>query len=203
MRCGDICGLVRQGVIGMDGYSQGSGVSLRARRAGMLIGMSSRLLDTRRQAHMAPPPDPPMAPIVWESALTVPLTRDTVEADYSQPQLPPVAPAPPARRPSRPRRRRRRLALLLISAAVLLALLIPGIVGAVSGLRDYDELKALGLAGVHHLLAAKDILEGKASGASGSSSSCAAPTPSTGAGRRGTSPPSPPPVRFADAAPLP
>lgn len=133
---------------------------------------------------MAPPPDPPIAPIAWESATTVPLTRDTVEADYSPPQLPPVF---PARRPSRPRQRRRRLALLLISAAVLLALLIPGIVGVVSGLRDYDELKALGLAGVHHLLAAKDILEGKASSASGSSSSCAAPTPTAGAGSSGTS----------------
>jgi len=67
--------------------------------------------------------------------------------------------------------------VLAVVFSIVLAVAIPGVVAAVSGLRDYDEIKAIGLSGVHHLLTAKDILEGvQTSGTA--SSSCATPKPS-------------------------
>src|SRR5262249_25982605 len=63
-------------------------------------------------------------------------------------------PQPPAPPPSRERRSRRRV-ILLVSLALLLALLLPGALALATGLRDYSELKTMGLSGMRHLLAAK------------------------------------------------
>ncbi len=85
-----------------------------------------------------------------------------------------------ASRPAPARRRkswRRRLIVLAVVFSIVLAVAIPGVVAAVSGLRDYDEIKAIGLSGVHHLLTAKDILEGVPTSGT-ASSSCAISTPS-------------------------
>ena len=76
--------------------------------------------------------------------------------------------------------------MLAVVFAILLAIAIPGVVAAVSGLRDYSEIKAIGLSGVHHLLNAKDILEGTTTTTGGAASSCATPTPS-GTATPGTS----------------
>ncbi len=79
-------------------------------------------------------------------------------------------------------RRRRRIIMLLVTLAVLVVLLVPSIFAILTAEQDYSSLKALGLSGVHHLLAAKDDLTSGGSSttaSSSSSSSCstaAAPT---------------------------
>src|SRR5215469_545604 len=65
--------------------------------------------------------------------------------------------------------RNRRVTILLVSLAVLFVLLVPSIFAALTALQDYSSLKSLGLAGVHHLLVAKDDLT--SAGGSTSSSS--------------------------------
>ncbi len=53
----------------------------------------------------------------------------------------------------------RRAVIALTVTLLLLAVILPGALAAASGLQDYSDLRALGLAGVHHLLAAKaDLL---------------------------------------------
>src|SRR5690348_1837582 len=61
-------------------------------------------------------------------------------------------------RPSGPRRRGRipRWAILAGTAVVLLALIVPSVLAANAALQDYSALKALGLSGLNHLMAAKD-----------------------------------------------
>jgi hypothetical protein len=76
------------------------------------------------------------------------------------------------------RRRRRRLIMLLATLAVLVVLLVPSIFGVLTALQDYSSLKALGLSGVHHLLAAKDDLTSAGGSSSNSSvnNSCSTAT---------------------------
>ena len=49
-----------------------------------------------------------------------------------------------------------RWAILAGTAVVLLALIVPSVLAASTALQDYSALKALGLSGLNHLLAAKD-----------------------------------------------
>src|SRR5262249_52119254 len=87
---------------------------------------------------------------------------------------------PPA--PSGERRSRRRV-ILLVSLGLLLVLLLPGALALATGLRDYSELKMVGLSGMRHLLAAKSILTGQTTGTeSGVGDACAAPSGPSSAG---------------------
>jgi Protein of unknown function (DUF4012) len=67
---------------------------------------------------------------------------------------------------------------VIVALLLLVALLLPAGLVLASGLQDYSDLKGLGLAGVHHLLAAKDDLLPQAGGAA-AGTGCAAPTPTT------------------------
>src|SRR5262249_28705132 len=55
---------------------------------------------------------------------------------------------------------RKRVWLAAILIVVLLLALLPPIVTVVRAAQDYQQLKALGESGIHHLLAAKDDLSG-------------------------------------------
>jgi Protein of unknown function (DUF4012) len=106
-----------------------------------------------------------------DDAPTMPLSRVS-SADRADRRMPRI-PAPPLRRP---RTSRRLKIAALVALALLLVLGIPGVLAISTGLRDYNELKALGLSGVRHLLHAAAILEGKDTSSAGSGSSCAAPS---------------------------
>lgn len=92
--------------------------------------------------------------------------------------------SPPPGSPALPRsphpKRRRRLIVALVLLALLIAILAPSALAVSAALRDYSTLKTLGLSGVHHLLRAKNDLEGKPNNdGSSSSSSCATTTSAT------------------------
>lgn len=86
----------------------------------------------------------------------------------------------------------RRAVIALTSLLLLLAVILPAALAVANGLQDYSDLRALGLAGVHHLLAAEaDLLPpagpvAATASASGCSSLPATPSPSSVA--RPTSP---------------
>jgi hypothetical protein len=79
----------------------------------------------------------------------------------------------------------RRRKLVLISLALLLALLLPGALALATGLHDYADLKTIGLSGMHHLLAAEKVLTGQSQSAgsntaAGAADACVAPSASSG-----------------------
>ena len=80
----------------------------------------------------------------------------------------------------RRRRNHRKRIALIVTLCLLVSLLVPTAITVASALQDYSQLKALGVAAVHHLLLAKDdILPSKATTSGGGSScatSAAAPT---------------------------
>ena len=75
--------------------------------------------------------------------------------------------------------RSRRATIAVILTLLLLAVILPGALAAASGLQDYSDLRALGLSGVHHLLAAKADLLPTSGAATTTAGGCAAtPSPS-------------------------
>jgi Protein of unknown function (DUF4012) len=87
-------------------------------------------------------------------------------------------------------RRQRRIIMAMVVVAVLVVLIVPSVFAAMTALSDYSSLKALGLNGVEHLVAAKADLSGEPL-SHGSSSACsvaASPT-ATVSGTSGSSKP--------------
>lgn len=73
-----------------------------------------------------------------------------------------------------PRRPRRFRLSSLVAVALLLTLGIPGAMAFSTGMRDYNEMKALGLSAVQHILTAKALLEGQRTSGIGGGSGCGA-----------------------------
>lgn len=75
----------------------------------------------------------------------------------------------------RRRRVHRKRVALIVTVCVLLCVILPAVGAIASALQDYNQLKSLGLAAVHHLLVAKeDILPSGSSSSGGSSCSVSA-----------------------------
>lgn len=80
----------------------------------------------------------------------------------------------------RRRRTRQKRITLIVTVCVLLAILLPAGIAIASALQDYSQLKSLGSAAVHHVLAAKEDLLPSSSASSGGGSSCSTiATPTT------------------------
>lgn len=91
--------------------------------------------------------------------------------------------------------RTRRVVVAAVSAVVLCAVLLPAALVVFVGLQDYNDMRGLGLSGMHHLLAAKaDLLPSKDMGATGSDGCAATPT-------AGATPASPSPGSSATTTP--
>lgn len=117
------------------------------------------------------PPVRGLADAAMDDAPTAPLGRVSL-ADLAARRTPRIPPLP-RRRPGRSRRLK---IAALVALALLLALGIPGLLALSTGLRDYNEVKALGLSGMRHILHAKAILQGVDTSSAGSATICAAPS---------------------------
>jgi hypothetical protein len=145
-------------------------------------------------ADYGPVPLPPFAPRATQPLYAAP--RDTLPLYTGRRTTRPVA----RRRWRDPRQHMLLVSSLIVLASMFISILIPGLAMA-GALKDYNDLRAIGESGVHHLLAAETDLSGLSSllgkksgtttpgtaqGTAPSATPTATPTPASGSGSAAT-----------------